>query len=164
MANEQLNAADILAVLYSRGDGETFHWTICLPISTRNAIKLHAKDPGLGHWFFEDPPPEDDLVGSNIVCAAVKIGKLAGDFDIASVKTILRAIPMEVPASDAEIEPRFSCRVWFKEAVRQLAYAGVITCTDVCALENECREYARRNDASQVSYVGYTFYVSQYSS
>ncbi|KAF9495955.1 hypothetical protein BDN71DRAFT_1446886 [Pleurotus eryngii] len=159
-----LNVGDILAVLYSRGDGETFHWAICLPISTRNAVKLHAKDPGLGHWFFEYPPPEDDLVGSKIVCAAIKIGKLAGDFDIAAVENILQAIPMKVPALDAEIEPRFSCRVWFKEAVRQLAYAGVITCTDVYALENECNEYARGNDASQASYVGYMYHVSQYSS
>ncbi|KAF4591278.1 hypothetical protein EYR40_009881 [Pleurotus pulmonarius] len=149
MTDKQLRADDILAVLYSRGDGETFHWAICIPISTRSAIKLHAKDPGLGHWFFEDPPPEDDLVGSNIVCAAVKIGHLAGDFDIGAVNALLGAIPMEVPASDATIEPRFSCRVWFKEAVRQLARAGAITCPDVYVLEDECREYARGNDASQ---------------
>lgn len=74
MATAALNVGDILAVLFSRADPDTFHWAICVPLTTKTAAKYHAKGSG-GQWWFEDPVPNEDLVGSPIVSAAVKIGE-----------------------------------------------------------------------------------------
>jgi len=49
----------------------------------------------------------------------------------------LAPIPMSTP--DADKPQQFSCRIWFKEAVRVLHERGVIRCPDVDRLETELR-------------------------
>lgn len=57
---------------------------------------------------------------------------------------------MAVPIVDLPYETRgFTCRVWFKEAIRCLHNGGFIYCQNVYALEEECRQYGLNNEASQ---------------
>ncbi|KAI0797399.1 hypothetical protein BC629DRAFT_1503682 [Irpex lacteus] len=47
---------------------------------------------------------------------------------------------MALPAVEEEKEPRFTCRVWMKEALRRMHNAHFIDCPDVYALEAEMFE------------------------
>ena len=87
-----------------------------------------------------------------------------GPRSLDEVTGLLKDIPLAIPDSDKNTEPRFSCRVWLREAVRHLDAAGLINCSDINALEAECRSYALENDASQPSYKGYSFFISGVSS
>lgn len=50
-----LVVGDILAVLFSRTDVDTFHWSICVSLNPREAVKYHAVGSD-NHWWFESPP------------------------------------------------------------------------------------------------------------
>ena len=58
---------------------------------------------------------------------------------------------METPAVDESIEPKFSCRVWFKEAIRVLASNHIISCSDVIELECELRAYGEEQDPKTIT-------------
>lgn len=53
------------------------------------------------------------------------------------INDLLKNIPLEVPLSDRLIEPVFTCRVWFKEAIRVLNANRVISCSDANQLEKQ---------------------------
>ncbi|KAF4600237.1 hypothetical protein EYR40_007349 [Pleurotus pulmonarius] len=114
--SNQLIVNDILAVLFSGGDGETYHFAICVVINDTTAVKYHAKEPIPNHWFFERPAPLHSLLQSRTLCAAVKIGKVKPGFQLSALEDYLSQIPMQIPQSEVGYERRFDCRVWFKEA------------------------------------------------
>ncbi|KAJ7209996.1 hypothetical protein GGX14DRAFT_363864 [Mycena pura] len=158
-----LDVGDILAVLFSRSELDTFHWTICVPMSSKVAAKYHAKNSG-DFWWFEDPVPLHSILTSSTVAAAIKIGTMDPTYASKDVlRQYLSPISMSTPAVDQEKEPRFTCRVWFREAIRILHQAGILTCTDVDALEEECVEHAKANQAALPTWGGYMHFVSQYS-
>lgn len=74
--------------------------------------------------------------------------------DLPRIRELLQEITMEVPFDDAQIESRFSCRVWWKEAIRNLNGVKIIECPDVVRLEAECKGYAMTNLASSPNYLG----------
>ncbi len=76
---------------------------------------------------------------------------------------ILSRVPLAVPEADEGREPEFTCRVWWREAIRRLHVEGIISCPDVDGLERECRKHALDNQAHLESYRGYRYYVSQIS-
>ncbi|KAJ7187458.1 hypothetical protein GGX14DRAFT_581064 [Mycena pura] len=78
-----------------------------------------------------------------------------------AVKEVFPDVSMSTPAVDQEKEPRFTCRVWFREVIRILHQAGILTCTDVDALEEECAEHAKANQAALPTWGGYMHFVSQ---
>lgn len=70
--------------------------------------------------------------------AFIKIGHIDLDFDHTLLVDYVKDIPMAVPPSQRSKEPKFTCRVWFKEAIRVLNDSGVfVKCPDVDALEDE---------------------------
>ncbi|KIY44926.1 hypothetical protein FISHEDRAFT_77145 [Fistulina hepatica ATCC 64428] len=101
---------------------------------------MHAVSPlGFPDWKYERS--RLNLVHSRAVAAAVVVGTQlpACRLDQAnkledpqrseadSIGSILRCIPMEIPPADREIEPKFTCRVWLKEALRRLYESGFVT-------------------------------------
>ncbi|KAK0242672.1 hypothetical protein EDD85DRAFT_918880 [Armillaria nabsnona] len=114
-----------------------FHWAICVGDPSDSTpccgIKFHAITDGQQTetgWSYDRTGFRIDAVDSGVAAA------LAEDLD-----NVLKNIPMVVPAIDGEREPRFSCRVWCREALRRLDIEGIITCTDIDAMEKEMREY-----------------------
>jgi hypothetical protein len=75
----------------------------------------------------------------------------------------LRPIKIAVPVIDQAREPKFTCRVWFREAIRVLNNVGMLKCEDVDALKEECKEYGKANQPVFEDYAGYKYYVSEYS-
>ncbi|KAH6894972.1 hypothetical protein BKA70DRAFT_791071 [Coprinopsis sp. MPI-PUGE-AT-0042] len=159
-----LTRGDISIALLGRSMPGEYHWAICPAYDDTKAYKVHAKQVS-SHWFFEDPPVFEDLIKSDIITADVKIGALKStdqsDFD--AVVDLLRQIPMETPEIDQGVEPKFTCRVWLREAVRVLHRNGYIECPDVNALEKECEEVAEPNHPAFPSYHGYSHFVAQSS-
>ncbi|KAG8859095.1 hypothetical protein FRB96_004665 [Tulasnella sp. 330] len=140
---------DICAGLFSRGDGMTFHWAILVPKSPTRAYKLHAEDYTSGTWKYvseeqafkrvegEMPPP----------IAMVKLGSLNETCTpIESLDRICKGLPIGVTPRDEE---SFSCRTWFKAAMKELDDLGIVTCSDVRLLENELTHLAMLEEASQ---------------
>ncbi|KAJ4489132.1 hypothetical protein C8R41DRAFT_954926 [Lentinula lateritia] len=164
MSDKSLHVGDLLVVLFARSHPpDTFHWAICVPITPKEALKFHAKETG-GHWFFEDNPvPKHALLSDATVSASIKIGELESISSVNDLQSLFKSIPLAVPVVDAAAEPVFRCRVWLKEAVRQLHAHEYIQCTDVNDLEVECKSLARLNDPSQSSYAGYRYYESSKS-
>ena len=62
-----------------------------------------------------------------------------------TVEEVLKPIPMSIPSIDKDIEPKFTCRVWWREAIRKLSSFGLIDCMDVELLEKECKAFAGQN-------------------
>ncbi|EMD34050.1 hypothetical protein CERSUDRAFT_97974 [Gelatoporia subvermispora B] len=125
----------LYACLFSRGDG-TFHWSLVLPQSPSLVHKFHATNLQ-GGWHFERVP--DKLAQSVNACCVVKLAPALPDSTDA-LQACLEALPMATPAADAP-HP-FTCRIWFRAAVRTLHARGVLHCADVDALEAELRALA----------------------
>ncbi|KAF9474025.1 hypothetical protein BDN70DRAFT_885286 [Pholiota conissans] len=70
---------------------------------------------------------------------------------------------MSVPTIDENTEPTFTCRVWFKEAIRILNNSGYISCPDVNQLEVECKAFAVTNQPAYPSYGGYKHFIAHSS-
>lgn len=82
--------------------------------------------------------PEDP-----VAVTFTKIGELDEGLDYRHLDEYLKGIPMVIPSIDHMSEPRFSCRVWFKEALRQLHDAEMfVRCPSVELLEDELRTRA----------------------
>lgn len=126
----------------------------------------HKKPPQL-HWLLFVQSPESEqgercmpllnadgswayvrkgntMIYSASIVVATIIGKLK-THSLTDLDTLLRAIPMpDIPVVDVGREPKFTCRVWIREAVRRMDKASYIQCTDVDALEKELIEYGRQ--------------------
>lgn len=67
-----------------------------------------------------------------------KIGELPSGMDYLFLDTYFRDIPMAVPKIDYGRELVFTCRVWFRQAIRQLHDAAMfVECPNVDSLESE---------------------------
>lgn len=123
-----------------------FHWFFYVanpadgqesPIGT----KLHAiGDPSTATGWSYDRISLD-LLNSTAVATAAVVGKLRSNTTIDDLDRLLSPIPMEVPEVDRDREPRFTCRVWCREALRKMNDAKVLICEDVDYLEAEMWEY-----------------------
>ena len=91
------------------------------------------------------------------------LGALGPTNSYNSLFQLLKEIPMTIPQEDIGIEPKFTCRVWWKQAIRLLSDRGYIKCDNVQALENECKAYAVTNDRSQEENKHYIYLVSKNS-
>ncbi|KAI0784703.1 hypothetical protein C8Q75DRAFT_723927 [Abortiporus biennis] len=129
---------NIYACLFSRGDG-TFHWAIVIPKLDGECMKYHAVS--------DDKPwryvcASDNLQKDIRVCVVVKLGVFANR-TYKEIDEFLKQIPMKAPPDD--LPQRFTCRIWFKEAIRVLNKRGVIRCTSVNSLETELRMYGEEH-------------------
>ncbi|KAJ3902118.1 hypothetical protein F5879DRAFT_904767 [Lentinula edodes] len=121
-----------------------FHWFLFVanPRSIQGeGTKLHVTDSKNGVWEFEVVTnftinSSSEAITTALIIGEIPEGKLkdvTGLFDICEHQIKLN----EVPAADKGKEPKFTCRVWMKEAVRCLNAAGYLRCTDVDELEKE---------------------------
>ncbi|OBZ72863.1 hypothetical protein A0H81_06847 [Grifola frondosa] len=124
-----------------------FHWALFVPdpvVST--GTKFHAvtdhSEPGSGIFTYDKSITV--LPSDRGVATAAIIGSL-GSRSVNDLDTLLSSIPCNtVPSVDREREPRFTCRVWLREAVRRMHGAGFIRCADVDALEKEILFYGEK--------------------
>lgn len=84
-----------------------------------------------------------DLLNSPAVASAAIVGSLRSNTTIDDLDKLLSPIPMEVPEVDRYREPRFTCRVWCREALRRMNDAKILVCEDVDSMEEEMWEYGR---------------------
>lgn len=167
----------ICGALYARGDG-TFHWALVVPVDLKTGVKMHATNVYGGGWIYEKKT-ETFLESMTPLCTLIAIGEFTctvrlseslfshhnhtlGDIPptitLEKMSTLLEAIPMSISSSDMAVESRFSCRVWFKQAVRSLMEHGIVKCRDVIALENEMKRLAADNEDNIIMGLG-TFTV-----
>ena len=66
----------------------------------------------------------------------------------AGIDSLLRDVPLVTPECDAP-HP-FTCRIWFREAVRALITQGMVVCQSVDALEKELTDLSNADGDSIV--------------
>ena len=144
----------IYAALYTNNPGYDWHWAIYFHHNHLDAkgrpvpgYKLHATNR-FGPWQFECA--DQDLLTSSTLITVARIGSVADStWGVEFLLEYLRNIPMRVPAADQEHEREFSCRLWFREAIRILNYAQVfVRCPDVNKLERELSSQTRLAEAA----------------
>lgn len=143
MAEPAPDSDAILAALFLRPDGRSFHWMIMLPGAGAggkgSAKRLHAMWTDREGWFFETR--DHNLQESRSLCTIVKIGsRRTSDtrtFTTTEVSDLLKAIDMETPGFELAMGIRFDCRVWFRQAVRVLIQHGMVWCDRINDLEAE---------------------------
>lgn len=125
-----------------------FHWFFYIandsnidgqesPVGT----KLHAiGDPSTATGWSYDRTLLD-LLNSTAVASAAIVGRLGSNTTIDHLDALLGVIALELPEVDKGREPRLTCRVWCREALRRMNDAGIIACEDVGAMEAEMWEY-----------------------
>ncbi|KAI5899034.1 uncharacterized protein SCHCODRAFT_02660710 [Schizophyllum commune H4-8] len=144
---------DICLTLASRGDG-TFHWTITLPHDENAGLKLHASNKQ-GPWRFL--AEEYTYKSTPELCIIMKIGHL-GSHTPESVKRMVEALPMDVLEPFAAKEPRFTCRVWVKQAIVLLNENDVLH-VDVEDVEKAAWASGAEHDPKTITGAPYMFCV-----
>ncbi len=131
----------VIALRYMGDNPPRFHWMLF--VQNQNSLcgtKFHAIQDASG-WSYESL--SYSLHTSVSIATAAVIGQVPfgtlNDFD-----ALLRRIPInEVPNVDKAREPKLTCRVWLREALRRLHNAGYIQC-NVDAMEMEMLEYGTK--------------------
>ncbi|KAF9460183.1 hypothetical protein BDZ94DRAFT_1324255 [Collybia nuda] len=116
---------------------------------TETTYKFHVTTEGASpEWHYECAQwDEEDLPQA---VSFTKIGEIPDGLDHRHLDEYLRGIPMTVSKVDGNREHLFTCRVWFREAVRQLHDSGIfVECHDIDSLENELT-----NRATAAEYLG----------
>ncbi|KAK0205977.1 hypothetical protein DFS33DRAFT_1240702, partial [Desarmillaria ectypa] len=148
---------DVCAVLTSTSMAGVFFWSLYLVVATNlqdssTGYKFHATNKiGTAPWQYECVLWVNTQSEDSIPVTFTKIGRIPDDWNYSYLDYFLSSIPMSIPDIDRAREPRFTCRVWFREAVRTLHAAEMfVKCTDVDALERDlvtkatAAEYLRR--------------------
>ncbi|THH28866.1 hypothetical protein EUX98_g5328 [Antrodiella citrinella] len=146
---EELEENGIYATLFTNNPGISWHWILYFHREHRGksgkvspGYKLHATDK-YGAWRYECA--SQDLLASATLVIVGKIGAVVDNtWGVEFLDEYLKNIRMEVPQVDRGSEPRFTCRVWFREAIRTFNAAQLfVRCPDVDALELELSNRAR---------------------
>jgi len=141
MSSWDLEYNGIYAALSMNDPQNLYHWALYLhhPNNGHTGFKFHAADGPNNTWSFEGHPYS--MSDSASIVLLTKIGSIQDptwgpEYLLPYIDAT--AIPMEVPYIDRVVEPKFTCRVWFREAIRQLDSCGLfLQCSDVNALESE---------------------------
>lgn len=147
MSEPVLDNEAIVAALFTRLDG-TFHWMLALPGAglNGNAMRLHVINPEQ-IWQFDDS--SQDLMHSHRLCTVVKIGSRRTreqTFTPAEVRNLLAMIELATPVFElARGVQNFTCRVWFRQAVRVLIEKHMVYCPRIKDLEDELLRLATPN-------------------
>ncbi|KAK0483043.1 hypothetical protein EDD18DRAFT_1010709, partial [Armillaria luteobubalina] len=124
---------EIYAVLSDFPGSSGYRWALYLALNAETGIKFHVITR-TGDWAYETrewPGP-----ASKLAVTFTKIGRMLPDWDPSFLEYYLSSIPLTIPEVDHAREPSFTCRVWFKEAVRTLNRAQMfVKCPDVDTLE-----------------------------
>ncbi|KAK0467713.1 uncharacterized protein EV420DRAFT_1634975 [Desarmillaria tabescens] len=104
--------------------------------------KMHATNQGnTSPWKYERV--EWNGPDSTLAVTFTKIGHVDDDLTVEAFEQYIIDISMSIPDVDRGKESRFTCRVWFKEAIRRLNDAQLfVNCPDVDALEKELNRKA----------------------
>ncbi|KAJ3966567.1 hypothetical protein EV361DRAFT_808810, partial [Lentinula raphanica] len=131
---------EIYAALARADRRGTFHWAIYLLRlwqDQENGYKIHATTHG-GTTPWEYECIRWKAPKSALAVTFTLIGHLHEDLDVDCLEVYVKDIPMNIIPRDQQKEPHFTCRVWFKEAIRQIHASGMfVNCPDVDALERE---------------------------
>jgi len=144
----------IYAGLFAHDPGHgKWHWDIYLHHEVNDdsqaavsGHKLHATTNS-GPWQYECVAT--DILGVPDLTVLAKIGAIEDDdWGVEFLDQYLSPIPMEIPEIDRLRERAFTCRYWFREAIRILHREQMsVDCPDVDALERELSSQARFVDA-----------------
>ncbi|OBZ73059.1 hypothetical protein A0H81_06596 [Grifola frondosa] len=137
-----LSKSDIYAALYGRHD-ERYHWAFILATDDVSGYKYHAsnlENPAVWQYVCE---PFDTTKEWKPLVILAKLGRCPPNVSTSDLDRLFRSIPLQTPESDAP-HP-FTCRIWFRTAMRALNDHNILSCVSVSALEWELVDLANDN-------------------
>lgn len=164
---DDLEENGVYAALYTNEHGKSWHWAIYFhrfhypsPNIEISGYKMHATNT-YGPWQYERT--DQDILSTHTLTTITKIGAIHDlQWGVEFLETYLKAIPMSIPRVDELYEKAFTCRVWFREAIRVLHNEGFcINCSDVNALCRELISHARLNEANTMYRATHPLFVAK---
>ncbi|KAI8996291.1 hypothetical protein BD414DRAFT_195675 [Trametes punicea] len=138
----------ILAALCSTRNAGAYHWIIYLCTDPDKGEAFHATNElDQSPWRYEHKPWSALESGTCVLLS--QIGRMASyeaqykqEF-IDNLDSYLSLVELKLQDVDRGTMSRFTCRAWFRAAIRKLHDAGVyVYCPDVLALERKLLEAA----------------------
>ncbi|KAF9266124.1 hypothetical protein L218DRAFT_96597 [Marasmius fiardii PR-910] len=122
---------DVFAALTQTVEAGQYHWIGYIPIDDETGYKIHAANQSkTAKWHLECRPWDGPSSRAGVLFS--KIGRIAPGLDHDTL------VYYEIPHIDYGREDCFTCRVWFRKAIRRPNYYGVfVQCYNVDALETE---------------------------
>ncbi|KAK2810171.1 hypothetical protein FQN50_003141 [Emmonsiellopsis sp. PD_5] len=120
-------------VLYIRFDPprqNDFHWGFYFHTHSTGGSKYHIRN--LGNGWIPDHGPSGGVFKSNFLCVLIQIA-LVPEAKKPQLDQIMRSLDSNINAI-----PGVSCRVWLFTVLQGLVQHGIVRCTDLAALQQEC--------------------------
>ena len=140
LARLPLNALYI--VLYIRSDPprpNDFHWGYYFHTSPRGGLKYHMRNLG-GGWI-PDHGTTGGVFKSNFLCVLIQIA------NVPLAKHSLLDQIMRSHDGDVNSIPGVTCRVWLMAILQKLIQHGIVHCSNVDALQQECMVFGNQYSA-----------------
>ncbi|KAJ9400228.1 hypothetical protein DTO282F9_2998 [Paecilomyces variotii] len=138
----QLPVDTLYIILYIRSDPpqpNDFHWGYYFHTSPRGGVKHHIRNLG-GGWI-PDHVSTHGVFKSNFLCALVRIATVP--------KANHSRLDQIMKSRDGDVNaiPGVTCRVWVMTILQTLIQNGIIRCSNVDALQQECMEFGNEYSA-----------------
>ncbi|RDX52572.1 hypothetical protein K466DRAFT_204947 [Polyporus arcularius HHB13444] len=143
-----LQPGTLFAALCDTGEVGKFHWLLYLCISRRTGYKYHATNQmGSIPWKYEygpwDGPQSQRCITLTPIGKVEDWGARTPHACAEELHSILRNVPLITPPVDQSTHDRFTCRTWFRAAIRRLdGMQKYVQCPDVDLLEEKLAKMA----------------------
>ena len=120
-------------VLWIRNDppiANDFHWGMYYHKTKKAGTKYHMKN--LGPGWIADHGTTSGVFKSQFLCVLIEIGTISADNE-GTLDRIMRSYD-----DTANTIPGFTCRVWVLMILPHLIQLGLLRCSDLAGLEQEC--------------------------
>ncbi|KKK20528.1 hypothetical protein P175DRAFT_0504931 [Aspergillus ochraceoroseus IBT 24754] len=129
----------LFIVLHIRSDPpqpNDFHWGYYFHTSAQGGSKYHMRNLG-GGWI-PDHGPTGGAFKSNFLCVLIEIT------NVPHVKHGLLDQIMRSRDGDVNSIPGITCRVWLMVILRELIRQGIVRCSNIDGLQQECMTFGNQ--------------------
>lgn len=133
----------LYTVLYIRSDppnANDFHWGYYFHAQPKGGTKYHIKNLG-GGWI-TDHGPTGGVFKSNFLCVLVQIATVPQTIHV-QLDQIMRTYDANVNSI-----PGVSCRVWLLTILQKLIQNGIVRCSNIVQLQQECLAIGNQHSAA----------------
>ncbi|KAL4916556.1 hypothetical protein BDW62DRAFT_103327 [Aspergillus aurantiobrunneus] len=129
----------LFIVLYIRSDPpqpNDFHWGYYFHTRAQGGLKYHMRNLG-GGWI-PDHGPTGGVFKSNFLCVLIEIANVP-HAKHGSLDQIMRSRD-----GDVNSIPGITCRVWLMVILRELIRQGIVRCSNIDGLQQECMAFGNQ--------------------
>ncbi|GAD93076.1 hypothetical protein TRV_00572 [Paecilomyces variotii No. 5] len=142
----RLPSNTLYIVLWIRSDPpqpNDFHWGYYFHVNSQGGLKYHMRNFG-GGWI-PDHGSTAGVFKSNFLCVLIRIATVP-EASHGRLDQIMRSRD-----GDVNSIPNVTCRVWLMTILQTLAQNGIVRCSNIDALQQECIGFGNEYSAAAAS-------------